>query len=150
MNWRSVDRSRRPTGSFSYRSDAVSSVSFVHDLRATLVFALAGVVTLGIGLRLWNAGEPPDAWLTQVAIGSLLCLLVADDAQRRWRGDPRVREAGPDARGVAATTLGFVGLALVGLWALASGYDAWTWIVLLGGGLTGAAFCGWTLRDLRQ
>lgn len=125
-------------------------MSFVYDLRTTLVFALAGVVTLGSGLRVWAAGEPPDAWLSQVAIGVFLCLALADDVQRRWRGDLRTRREDPDVRSLAVVTAGFVALAVLGTWSFVNGHDPSTWAVLLGGGLLGAASCGWTLRGLRS
>lgn len=125
-------------------------MSFVHDLRTTLLFAFAGTLMPGFGLWARARGESVGFWLMQAAVGAVLLALLADGLQRRLRGDPRTRSTDPDARTIAAAAVAFAGLALVGAWSLAAGHPALTWVLLLGGGLVGVGTSAWRLRQLRD
>lgn len=120
-------------------------MSYVYDLRSTLTFALFGVLLLSDGLLERAAGEPVEDWLTTVTMGGLLCLLVLDGIQRRWRGDPGTREKEHDARTLAATTVGFAALVPIGLWSYWQGHQFRTWFLLVGGGLLCIVLFGWEL-----
>lgn len=124
-------------------------MSFVSDLRVTPVFVCSGIVLVGSGLLLRADGGVGGGWLVLVSTGALQLVLVADGLQRRVRGDERARSADPDERGLAAGVVGFVALALVGLWSYVQGHEPLAWGLLLGGGLAGLVSLGWVRRGLR-
>lgn len=114
-------------------------MSYVHDLRTTLVFALAAATQLALGLLFRADPAFSDIWLLPFSVGVLLSLLLLDGVQRRWRGDPRTRSTDPDARTLATAIVGLLGLALVGAWSFSQGHQPMVWTILGGGGLVGAA-----------
>lgn len=124
-------------------------MSYVHDLRTTLVFALAAAMQLWLGLSFRGDSAFPDFWLLPFSVGVLLSVLLLDAMQRRWRGDPRTRTTEPDSRTLAATIVGLLGLVLVGVWSFAQGHQPMVWAILGGGGLVGAAICGRQYSELR-
>lgn len=125
-------------------------MSLVYDRRTTILFAFFGLFFLASGLWRVRTGEPVEVWLVSVTVGALWCVLVADGLQRRLRGDPRTREKGLDRRTNAAVLVAFAALVPIGLWSYWQGHNAFSWGLLLGGGLVAIALGLWRQLTLPE
>lgn len=123
-------------------------MSLASDRRALLAFGLLGCAWLALGAVNVAGGASVEEWLFHVAIGAVVCVLVADGIQRRLRGDPRLHESGPDRRSLAALIVALLGLAAVGLWFYARGHARPVSAVLVWFPLSCAVLLAWARRGL--
>lgn len=113
-------------------------MSYVSDLRTTLLYALFGALLLSDGLLERAAGEPVEEWLISVVSGGLFCLsspTASRDAGAAIR--ERVSRSPTPGRSLGASSGSPpCSRSACGRW---QGHGLGTWGLLVAGGLLGVA-----------